>query len=155
MARDAGNDALAARFAETAIGAPTETFPLAEGRMFSFGGERVKVVHPGPAHTDDNVVVFFPDRGVLFGGCMVIGMDAVGYTGDADLPRWPDAIRRLQRLNAQHVVPGHGTRFSPAVLDHTLPASRGVPPRTTLIVHLPARAAARPRLRRPLGRARG
>ncbi|HJK97551.1 MAG TPA: polysaccharide deacetylase family protein, partial [Polyangiaceae bacterium LLY-WYZ-14_1] len=45
MARDAGNDALAARFAETAIGAPTETFPLVEGRTFSFGGERVKVVH--------------------------------------------------------------------------------------------------------------
>jgi len=107
------------RFAETPVALPNRVFPLSEGITLEFGGEAVRVIHPGPAHSSDNVVVFFPDRRVLFGGCMVIGMDRVGYTGDADLARWPASLRVLEALAAVHVIPGHGERFEADVLDHT------------------------------------
>jgi peptidoglycan/xylan/chitin deacetylase (PgdA/CDA1 family) len=111
---------LADRYRETRRVPPDHTFPAAQGLVLRFGGEAVRVFHPGHAHAPDNVVTWLPARRVLFGGCMVIGMERIGYTGDADMAAWPDAIRRLQALDPAFVVPGHGARFGPEALVHTL-----------------------------------
>jgi glyoxylase-like metal-dependent hydrolase (beta-lactamase superfamily II) len=84
------------------------------------GGERYELIFPGPGHSPDNLVVYFPDRKLLFGGCMVKGGESLGYLGDADLTSWPDAIRQLQELDVELLVPGHGTRLDPGQLEHTL-----------------------------------
>lgn len=72
----------------------------------------VEVFHPGPGHAPDNVVVWLPAERVLFGGCLVKAADAaaLGAVGDADLARWPAAIRALEERypEAAIVVPGHG-----------------------------------------------
>jgi glyoxylase-like metal-dependent hydrolase (beta-lactamase superfamily II) len=112
--------AFAAGIAETRVVPPARLFDPRVGLVLDFGGERVRVVHPGPAHSPDNVVVFFPDRGLLFGGCMVKGGPSLGNLGDADVARWPEAIRILQGLRPTIVVPGHESRLDPAQLDHTL-----------------------------------
>lgn len=85
-----------------------------------FGDERYQLIHPGPGHSPDNLVVYFPNRELLFGGCLVKGGGSLGFLGDADLERWPGAIRRLQSLDLETVVPGHGPRTDPGLLDHTL-----------------------------------
>ena len=110
---------IADRFAETPIELPNKTFELPDGLALDFGGEVARVVYGGPAHTDDSVAVYLPGRRVLFGGCMVIGMKKVGYTGHADLARWPGAIRALEKLAVDVVVPGHGQRLDPGLLGHT------------------------------------
>lgn len=99
--------------------APTNLFHLNEGHAFDLG-EPVRVIFPGPAHAPDNVVTWFPERGVLFGGCAVLSGPRPGYTTDADLDRWPDAIREMRALDPRLVVPGHGDRTDPGLLDHTL-----------------------------------
>lgn len=111
---------IARRFAETPIEPPNRIFELPGGLELDFGGEPVRVIHGGPAHTDDSVAIFLPRRKVLFGGCMVIGMDKIGYTGHADLARWPAAIRALEALPADVVVPGHGPRLDRDLFAHTL-----------------------------------
>ncbi len=108
-------------FDDLVFAAPTKTFPLADGLTLDFG-EPVHVLHPGPGHTADNVVVHLPRRAVLFGGCAVFGMPRPGYVGDADLARWPAAVRGLQRLKAKVVIPGHGPRLDPGLLAHTAAA---------------------------------
>ena len=105
-------------FDELVFTAPAKTFPLADGLALDFG-EPVQVLHPGPGHAADNVVVHLPKRAVLFGGCAVFGMPRPGYVGDADLARWPAAIRGLKRLAPRVVVPGHGPWLEPALLEHT------------------------------------
>jgi glyoxylase-like metal-dependent hydrolase (beta-lactamase superfamily II) len=99
---------------------PTNLFDLDEGLELDFGRERVLVHHPGASHSPDNSVVYFPGLKLLFGGCMILGWDGVGNTSDADLEAWPKAIRNLRRFDLEIVVPGHGDRLDPGLLDHTI-----------------------------------
>ena len=83
------------------------------------GGSEIRVVFPGPAHAPDNVVTYFAESRVLFGGCMVKGGNSLGFLGDADLASWPQAIDRLKALGAKVVVPGHGDRMDADQLENT------------------------------------
>lgn len=94
-------------------------FEIDKGKVFSFGGEKVEVFYPGPAHSKDNVVVYFPNQKILFGGCM-IKPESLGYLGDANLTSWPDAARRLKKFDANLVVPGHGKWGGPELIDQTI-----------------------------------
>jgi metallo-beta-lactamase class B len=100
--------------------APTSLFDLNEGLELQFGDEIVQVHYPGPSHSPDNVVVYFPGRKLLFGGCMIIGMDQVGNTSDADLAEWPNSVRDLARFDFVMLIPGHGDRLDPGLVEHTL-----------------------------------
>jgi glyoxylase-like metal-dependent hydrolase (beta-lactamase superfamily II) len=99
---------------------PTHLFDLDEGLELEFGGEAVQAYYPGRSHSPDNVVVYFPGRKVLFGGCMVLGWDGVGNISDADMEAWPESIRRLSRFDADLIVPGHGERLDRGLLKHTI-----------------------------------
>jgi glyoxylase-like metal-dependent hydrolase (beta-lactamase superfamily II) len=100
--------------------APTHQFELEQGLTLEFGTETVRVYYPGPSHSPDNVVVYFPARKILFGGCMVIGQDEVGNTADADMEAWPDSVRNLARFDFDVLVPGHGDRLDSGLLEHTV-----------------------------------
>jgi metallo-beta-lactamase class B VIM len=84
----------------------------------------VEVLYPGPGHAPDNLMVWVPDRRVLFGGCAVrsAASTSLGNTAHADLASWPEAIRLAQTRYpaAEMVVPGHGAVGGPELLRHTL-----------------------------------
>jgi len=104
---------------------PNHLFTLEDGLKLRFGDQTVEVYFPGPTHSPDNVVVYFPDRRLLFGGCMVLAGDSVGNTSDADLEAWPISIENLYRFDVDIVVPGHGDRLDPGLLDNTLEVLTG------------------------------
>lgn len=83
-----------------------------------------EVFYPGAGHARDNVMVWLPENGVLFGGCAVraAGTTALGNVADAELTSWPAAIRRaVERYGkAKTVVPGHGEPGGVDLLRHTL-----------------------------------
>ncbi len=106
-------------FRDLVIPPPPETFPAAQGLVLEHG-ERVELRYPGPGHTTDNIVVWLPARRVLFGGCLVVGMPRLGYLGDANLAQWPATMRALLPLQPDVVIPGHGDRTDPGLLEHTL-----------------------------------
>jgi metallo-beta-lactamase class B len=99
---------------------PDHLFPLEEGIEFEFGDEVVQVYYPGPSHTLDNVVVYFPAQRVLFGGCMILAGEQIGNTEDAHLDMWPQSVRDLAQFEFDILVPGHGDRFDPGLIQHTL-----------------------------------
>ena len=99
---------------------PDHLFPIDEGLELRFGAEIVQVYYPGPSHSPDNVVVYFPGRRILFGGCMIIGWNEVGNTTDADMEAWPDSVRNLSQFDFDVLVPGHGERLDPGLLEHTI-----------------------------------
>lgn len=103
----------------------------------ALAGEPVEVFAPGPAHTPDNVVVWLPERGVLFGGCMIrpAGARALGNLADADLATWPaSALRVAERYaSARVVVPSHGDPGDASLLTETAAlAHASMPAGTTL-----------------------
>jgi glyoxylase-like metal-dependent hydrolase (beta-lactamase superfamily II) len=77
------------------------------------GGRRVLLMHPGPGHTDHDIVVFSPDTGVLFTGDLVEQGADPDFT-DAYPLDWPSAVTTLLRLGPQILVPGHGNPVGPA-----------------------------------------
>lgn len=86
---------------------PDQVFKAAEGLTLRFGEQPVIVYFPGPGHTPDHSVVYFPAQRTLFGGCTVRD-GFLGNIAEADLARWPESIRNLDRFDAEIVIPGHG-----------------------------------------------
>jgi metallo-beta-lactamase class B len=99
---------------------PDHTFPIAQGLVLTFGSEQVHVIYPGPSQAPDKVAIYFPSRQILYGGCMVLAGEKPGNIADADLTTWPQAIRALTKLRVSVVIPGHGDRLDPGLLQHTI-----------------------------------
>lgn len=71
------------------------------------GGVRVDLLYVGPAHTEGDLVVHVPDEGVvLMGDVLFNRCTPIGWEGSTD--GWIDALRRVEALGPQFVVPGHG-----------------------------------------------
>jgi glyoxylase-like metal-dependent hydrolase (beta-lactamase superfamily II) len=99
---------------------PDHVFHAQDGLTLDFGGEAVQVIHPGPTQAPDKVVVYFPSRRLLFGGCMILGGDRTGNVLEADMENWPRAVRALLALPVDVVVPGHWTRLDPGLVQNTI-----------------------------------
>jgi glyoxylase-like metal-dependent hydrolase (beta-lactamase superfamily II) len=113
------------RVERTRIVLAARTFPERKGLSLTIAGEPVRVIHPGGGHTADNVVVHFPGRGVLFGGCMIKAGDSIGFIGHADLDHWEASVRAVQPLAPRVVIPGHGPTGGPELFDNTIKLVRG------------------------------
>lgn len=83
-----------------------------EGVAFSLAGGAIEAWYPGPGHAADNIVVWLPDSGILYGGCLVRGKSSrtLGNTVDSNPTLWPQSVQNvLDRYpQVQWVVPGHG-----------------------------------------------
>jgi metallo-beta-lactamase class B len=103
---------------------PNRIFDINEGLHLKIGDEDVNVFYPGPSHTIDNVVVYFPKRKILFGGCMIKSLDSkdTGYTADADMQKWPRSVEKVLAgyKDARIVVPGHGNYGDTGLIKHTI-----------------------------------
>lgn len=106
--------------ASLAFVAPDRVFPAAEGLSLTFDGEEVRVIHPGPSQGPDKVVVYFPSRKLLYGGCMILAGEKAGNVADADLESWTRAVSTLLTLPVKVVIPGHGDRTDARLVEHTL-----------------------------------
>lgn len=84
----------------------------------------IEVYYPGAGHTVDNVVVWLPQQGILFGGCFVKST-SLGNLSDAKVEAWPNSARNLLSRygNATLVVPGHGDVSDVSILESTLKLS--------------------------------
>ncbi|MEJ8651729.1 MBL fold metallo-hydrolase [Streptomyces sp. MS1.AVA.3] len=95
---------------------PDQTFTE---RMTLRAGElRVELLHVGPAHTADDVVVWVPERKVLFTGD-VVWSQVTPYVLMGSLTGSLRALERLRALGPETVVCGHGPVAGPEVLDAT------------------------------------
>ena len=74
--------------------------------------------------TKDNLVVWLPDNGILFGGCLVrpLEWNSLGFVGDASIESWADSVRSIKSKfsGIVTVVPGHGGVGDAELLDHTI-----------------------------------
>lgn len=90
--------------------------------------EFLDVFYPGPAHSPDNIVVWYDDMKLLFGGCAVKSAAAtdIHYVEGSDPEQWGTAIRKIQQRfpDARVVVPGHGPVGGEQLLHHTLELAR-------------------------------
>lgn len=99
----------------------TDFFDQHEQPSWGISDKEVKVVYPGPAHSEDNLAVYLPDQKILFGGCMVRALEFdIGNTKDANLQTYESSLLNLQKLQAKIIIPGHGKIGGTDLLDHSL-----------------------------------
>ena len=75
--------------------------------QWQLGGVDFHVLHFGPAHTPEDLVVYLPEQRVLFAGDLVF-RQRIPFVGQADSRRWQQALTELSGLKVDVVVPGHG-----------------------------------------------
>lgn len=94
------------------INPATQRFPepdvwLAGDRNFRLGGVNFKLRHVGPAHTDEDLVLFVENDGVLYSGDLIF-KGRIPFVGEADSGQWLNALDTLIAFEPRILVPGHG-----------------------------------------------
>lgn len=87
--------------------ANTPDRPVTTADTLRLGGMTIVAAHLGPAHTPGDLVVWLPERKVLFAGDLLIE-DGVSMMVDGNSRAMLAAMDSLQRYDAAVVVPGHG-----------------------------------------------
>ncbi|MFE9746969.1 MBL fold metallo-hydrolase [Saccharothrix saharensis] len=108
--RAGGGPDIADALARTTITPPNRV--LCADAALDLGGRVVRLLHPGPGHTDHDVLVHVADVGVVFAGDLVEhgphGWTADSFSSDTHVRRWPAALDAILALSPRVVVPGHG-----------------------------------------------
>ena len=77
---------------------------------------KLELHYMGPAHTTNDVVVWLPERRLLFTGDLVFN-GGTPFVAMGSIAGSLDALERLRNFDAQIVIPGHGPVCSTQVLD--------------------------------------
>jgi len=113
-------------FSEVVLTPPTVV--IEADTTIDLDGVRVDLLYVGPAHTEGDLVVHVPAEGVvLMGDVLFNRCTPIGWEGSTD--NWIAALRRVEDLAPEWVVPGHGPvcdldglvssrRYFEAVRDH-------------------------------------
>jgi glyoxylase-like metal-dependent hydrolase (beta-lactamase superfamily II) len=89
----------------TEIALPALTFT--DRMTVHMGREKVELIYIGPSHTSGSVLVYLPDRGILFTGDILF-TDFHPYMGEGDLAGWIRNLDFILSLDVKTIIPGHG-----------------------------------------------
>ncbi|MCZ6619299.1 MAG: MBL fold metallo-hydrolase [Gammaproteobacteria bacterium] len=87
---------------------PNETFT--DRQTLQIGGKTIELIHPGPGHTDGDLVVIFTSEKVIHMGDLAF----IGHYPNIDLEAggtvrgWPATLEQVFTLEFESVIPGHG-----------------------------------------------
>ena len=96
--------------------------------VFQVGSLRFETYYPGPGHTDDNIVVWFNQQRVLYGGCLIKGAgdESLGYLGDANKTEYVRSLQRVKKKFKQpkFIVIAHSDWKDTNSLNHSIQLAR-------------------------------
>jgi len=86
---------------------PNITF--SDSMTIELGGKTVELTYVGRGHSDNSIVMRFPQERVLF-AVDFIPIKTVAWKNltDAFVPDWMDAIEKVEAMDFDQLVPGHG-----------------------------------------------
>lgn len=77
----------------------------------------------GEGHTKDNIVAYYPNEKVLFGGCLIKELNAgKGNLADANQAAWAETVTNVKKqfTDIKIVIPGHGATGNTDLIDYTI-----------------------------------
>ncbi len=99
-------------------------FLLEKDTTFTIGQYKFQTFYPGEGHAPDNIVVWFPNEKILYGGCFIKSTEAtgIGNLSHANINEWSNSIKKVQKnfKKPKFVIPGHDGWTSTKSLKHTL-----------------------------------
>ncbi len=85
------------------------------------GGKTFEVIYMGPAHTDNDLVVYMPSEKVLFTGDLVL-YNRIPFMGDrgASSKGLLEALHKIKKMDAKVILGGHNEPMDMSAVDFTL-----------------------------------
>ena len=83
---------------------------LVRSATVDLGGRRVRLMHPGRGHTDNDLVVWIEDAHLLISGDLLEESGPPAFEDSFPLS-WPLAVERILQLQPHLIIPGHGRPF--------------------------------------------
>jgi metallo-beta-lactamase class B len=87
------------------------------------GSKKVLAEFIGEGHTKDNIIGYFPDEKIMFGGCLIKEVGAgKGNLTDATVAAWAPTVTRLKNKysDTKITIPGHGKSGGTELFDYTI-----------------------------------
>lgn len=87
------------------------------------GSTKVESEFLGEGHTKDNIISYFPNEKVLFGGCLIKEAGAgKGNLEDANVGSWSATVEKVKAKygDAKVIIPGHGNVGGQDLLHYTI-----------------------------------
>jgi glyoxylase-like metal-dependent hydrolase (beta-lactamase superfamily II) len=93
---------------KTYVVKPDKTFK--DRHVFDMGDTRIELIHVGPAHSPDDIVMVVKEAGVVFSGDLIFSGRLPFVGSEVDTRNWLDGLEHLQRMEPapRFVIPGHG-----------------------------------------------
>lgn len=101
---------------KTRIVAPTRY--IGDDTRFAMGGLHFRIVHVGPAHTPEDLMMLVEEDRVLYAGDLVFA-GRLPFAADGDVGSWIRSLDRVAQMKPRIVVSGHGRHSTDAVGDLT------------------------------------
>ncbi len=90
---------------------PQAQYTFNKDTTFNIGGVKIQTFYPGEGHSKDNIVIWFPQTKVLYGGCFIKSAEAtsIGNVADGNVKAWPASLAKVEQKfpNPKYVIPGH------------------------------------------------
>jgi metallo-beta-lactamase class B len=103
---------------------PVAQYNFTRDTTFTIGGYTFETYYPGKGHAPDNIVLWFPEDKILYGGCFVkdINSPSLGNLSHADPKEWKTSMEKTMKKypSPKYVIPGHGSWEDPKSLQHTM-----------------------------------
>ena len=103
-------------------------FLMANDTTFNVGKYSFEVYYPGEGHTADNIIVWFSNEKILYGGCLIKGADAenLGYLGDANVSEYETTLKKVQKKcpDAKYIIVSHHDWNNKNSLRHSIKLAR-------------------------------
>lgn len=92
--------------------------------VFHTGQYSFEVYYPGEGHTADNIVIWFKKEKILYGGCLIKGVDDenLGYLGDANVMEYETTLKKVQAKckNPRFIIIAHSDWSNINSLKHSI-----------------------------------
>jgi metallo-beta-lactamase class B len=103
-------------------------FLMTKDTVFNIGPYSFEIYYPGEGHTTDNIIVWFNQEKILYGGCLIKGADAenLGYLGDANAAEYETTLKKVQKKcpDPQFIIVSHSDWTNINSLKHSIKLAR-------------------------------
>lgn len=103
-------------------------FLIKHDTIFHIGQYSFETYYPGEGHTVDNIIIWFGNEKILYGGCLVKGTDAenLGYLGDANVEQYEATLKKVQKkcIDPKFTIISHSDWNDKNSLKHSIKLAR-------------------------------
>ena len=103
---------------------PRAEFLMTKDTVFQSGQYRFETYYPGEGHTADNIVIWFSKEKILYGGCLIKGVDdkTLGYLGDTNTKTYATTLLNVKQKcrDPKFIIIAHNDWTDPGSLAHSI-----------------------------------